>query len=379
MRVLHLISGLSTGGTEMMLHRLLRDTDRTAAESMVVSLTAGGAMADSIRSLGVPVQSLDMRRGMPNPLAALRLVSILRRFRPDVLQTWLYHADLLGLVAGRLAGVPVITWNIRCSTMDERYRRGAGGMVVRLLAKLSRWPDAIVVNSTSGRVFHESLGYRPRRWVMIPNGFDLQTFRPDRTAYARLRTELDLAPNTPLVGLVARADPIKDHPTFLLAAAQLRSARPDVHFVLAGGGVDKGNRALAEHIAALRLDGAVHLLGERKDVAAVTAALDLATCSSLSEGFPNVVGEALACGVPVVSTDVGDAAMILGDAGAIVPPSDAVALAAAWGRLLSLPLEQRSALGARGRESIGARFDLHAVAARYVAFYRELSAVRQPT
>ena len=357
----------------MMLYKLIRSSDRDHLESLVVSLTGGGVIADRIRALGVQVHSLDMRRGMPNPVAFVRLFLLLRRERPQVLQTWLYHSDFLGLLVGKLAGVPAVAWNIRCSTTDERYFTGMTGRIVRLLARLSKRPAVVVVNSVAGRSIHEAMGYRPRRWEVIPNGFDLGTYMPDPTAYRDVRQELRLLGDAPIIGLVARFDPLKDHRTFLRAAAVLRHNFPQVQFVLAGWGVDHKNETLAQLIDELGLGPSVHLLGERQDISRLTAAFDVATCSSTGEGFPNIVGEAMACGVPVVTTDVGDARLVVGDTGKVVPPKNPNELAGGWEAILRMGPSARADLGASARARISSLFDIDQIAKRYDTLYHDLS------
>jgi glycosyltransferase involved in cell wall biosynthesis len=378
LKVVHLITGLARGGAETMLYRLLTRLDRQRFASVVVSLTDRGALGAAIAALGVPVYALGLRRGAPDPRAVGRLWRLLRRERPAVLQTWLYHADLLGLVAGRLAGVPAIVWNVRCSEIDLRHYSPLTALARRLLALLSGMPAAVVVNSLAGRRVHERLGYRPRRWRVIPNGFDLEQFRPDPAAPARLRQLLGVAPEAPLIGLVARYDPMKDHATFLQAARRLLDMRADARFVLVGAGVDWHNPRLAAPARALGLVPHLHLLGERDDVAALLPGLDLATLSSVSEAFPNVVGEAMACGVPCVVTDVGDAAYLVGDTGRVVPPRDPAALAAAWAELLARPAAARRALGRAARERVATLFSLEAVAKQYAALYAELAQAAAP-
>ena len=356
-----------------MLYKLIRSSDRDHLESLVVSLTGGGVIADRIRALGVQVHSLDMRRGMPNPVAFVRLFLLLRRERPQVLQTWLYHSDFLGLLVGKLAGVPAVAWNIRCSTTDERYFTGMTGRIVRLLARLSKRPAVVVVNSVAGRSIHEAMGYRPRRWEVIPNGFDLGTYMPDPTAYRDVRQELRLLGDAPIIGLVARFDPLKDHRTFLRAAAVLRHNFPQAKFVLAGWGVDHKNETLAQLIDELGLGPSVHLLGERQDISRLTAAFDVATCSSTGEGFPNIVGEAMACGVPVVTTDVGDARLVVGDTGKVVPPKNPNELAGGWEAILRMGPSARADLGASARARISSLFDIDQIAKRYDTLYHDLS------
>ena len=371
-RVVHLITGLGLGGTEIQLALLLAHMDPAAVRNTVVSLTPDGEVAGLLRAANIAVHSLGMRRGRPDPAGLLRLWRLLRDERPDVLQTWLYHADLLGLAGARLARTPQLAWNLRCSVMDERYTTGMGGMVVRLLARFSAAPDVVVTNSEAGRRLHERLDYRPRRWAVLPNGFDLDRFRPDAEARAAVRRELGLAEDAPLIGLIARRDPVKGHDVYLRAAALLAQRTGQPRFLLAGAGVEAGG-PLAGEAEALGLAERTFLLGPRTDVPALTAALDIATCASSGEGFPNVVGEAMACGVPVVTTDVGDAAAIVGDCGRLVAPGDPAAMADAWAALLALDPPQRKALGAAARARIAATYEIGAVARRYADLYCSLA------
>jgi len=377
-KVVHLISSLETGGTEMMLFKLLAAANKDEFNNSVISLTKGGAIAERIAGLGVPVENLGMSRSAPSPVGMLRLYRALRRERPDVLQTWLYHSDLLGYFAGKLANVPALAWNIRCSTTDDRYFTGMTGRVVRMLARLSAKPDAVIVNSDAGRTIHEGLGYKPRRWDVIPNGFDLTRFRPDSAARSAVRDELGIPSDAAVIGLVARFDPLKGHGTFLRAAAQLLGSNPSTHFVLVGAGVETNNPFLSDLIDELGISSQVHLMGERSDAARITATFDIATCSSTGEGFPNIIGEAMASGVPVVTTDVGDARLIVGDTGVVVPLANPKALAKGWQDVLDLGAEGITALGERARARVSDHYDIDGVAEQYATIYRNLASKRAP-
>ena len=367
--VTHLITTLDVGGAEQMLVKLLRHTDRSRIHSRVVSLAAAGPLTREIESLGVEVTALNMVPGRISVSAIRRLVALLKSTRPDVLQTWLFHADLVGTVAGRLAGVPAIYWNVRCAELDPQDHSRSLFWVLRALAWLSPSVTGVVVNSEAGRRVSESLGYHPRRWVMIRNGFELDRFAPSEDARASVRAELRIAPDRRLVGLIARWHPMKDHATFLRAAGILRRTRSDVEFVLAGRQVSASNPAVQALIDANGLAGTVHALGERHDIGRLTASLDVATCSSYSEAFPNAVGEAMACAVPCVATDVGDCMEVIGDTGLGVPSRDAEALAAAIGRMLDLPNAEWRDRGRRARERVISRYDICDVAAEYARLY----------
>lgn len=374
LKIAHLITDLDTGGAEMMLAKLVDNMDRERFANTVISLTDRGTLGNEIAASGVPVFALRMRRGIPDPMGIGRLVRLLGREKPDVLQTWLYHADLMGTIASCLARVPVLFWNIRCSDMDmHRYKR-LSRLVLQILTRMSGLPDVVIANSETGRRLHERLGYSPRRWEIIPNGFDLEYFRPDPIARQSVREELATPPGTLMIGLVARYDPMKDYPMFLQAAAQTVRECSTVHFLVAGKGVER----LASQIDQLGLGAVVHLLGERRDIPRLMASLDIfALSSAFGEGFPNVVGEAMACGIPCVVTNVGDAAYITGETGIVVPPCDPAAMANAWKQLLEMPLVKRQSLGRNARQRVEDLFSIQGVTRRYESLYRGIGKAPQ--
>ena len=373
LKIVHLITDLDTGGAEMMLYKLLSAIDRQRFASQVISLLPLGPVAEKISSLGIQVDTLNLERGIQGPLAFLRAVRALKKNRPDILQTWLYHADLLGLLAGRMAGIRKITWNLRCSNMElENYNRTTS-LAIKACARLSRFPDAVITNACSAREFHKKLGYRARRFEVIPNGFDLDHFKPSNTKRQETREGLGLNDDSPCIGFVARFDPMKDHRTFIRAAGMVLEKMPLARFVLCGDGITPENDALAGYLLEAGIKGQVLLLDRRENVADIMACLDIAVSSSAyGEGFPNVVGEAMACGVPCVVTDVGDSADIVGDTGLVIRPKDADALAKAILKLLRLPERERKVLGDQARQRIADTFSLAAVVGQYESFYLDL-------
>ena len=373
-KILHLITDLATGGAEIMLHKVLSRLDRSQFLNTVVSMTDGGNLGEQIEALQIPVFTLGLRRGIPNPLAVMRLVRLLRVERPHILQTWLYHSDLLGLVAGKLSRVPVIAWNVRCSDMNLQHYPRLTGLVLRALVRLSRFPEIVIFNSNAGWRFHQSLGYHPRRWVVIPNGFDLDEFYPDSEARFTFRKEIKLPPEAVLVGLIARYDPMKDHQTFLRAVASVLDRRREVRFVLIGHGVDESNPELVAEIRNYNLSPHLHLLGARADVRKIMPALDVVVLSSAyGEGFPNVLGEAMASGIPCIVTNVGDAAAVVGDTGRVVNARDAVELAAAMAEIVDMPHEGRRSLGRAARSRVEEYFSLPSVVGQYELLYQQLA------
>jgi len=374
-KMLHLITGLNTGGAEMMLYKLLSYIDRESFEVRVISLMDIGPVGRKIQELGVPVRALGMRRSVPNPLSLLRLVRWIRQDPPHYIQTWMYHADLIGGLAAKLTGgIPVI-WGIRHSKLDPRSSKRTTFWIARACALLSHWlPARIVCCSEASRRIHMDLGYAGEIMTVIPNGFDLATFKPDPEARLSVRRELGIPEETPLIGLVGRFNPQKDHHNFICAAACLNASMPDVHFMLCGEGVTRENPELVKWITAADISARCHLLGRREDIPRLTAALDIAASSSYSEGFPNVIGEAMACGVPCVVTDAGDSALIVGATGRVVPPGNPQALAEGWSELIKMGPEGRSRLGSAARHRIEKLFNLPLIVARYEKLYGDILA-----
>lgn len=374
LRVVHVITGMETGGAETFLCRLLSRLPRERFKSLAVSLIRPGHLAGRIRAQGIPVATLGMKRGRPSIAGIKKLMGLLQDFRPDLVQTWLYHADLLGLIATRLAVEAPLVWNLRCSDMDfSRYSLGTR-LTAWACARLSRLPEAVIANSEAVRDLHLARGYKPRRFEVLENGFDLDEFRPDPEARAKIRKDFGLPGDAPVVGLLARFDPMKDHATFCRAAGLLTRRVPEARFLLCGTGVTQVNRGLLALVREAGIAERAVLAGHRADAPAVLAALDLLCSSSaFGEGFPNTLGEAMACGVPCAATDVGGAARIVGDTGRLAPAGDAEALARAMEELLTLDPEAKAALSARCRERIAAHFSLDAAVRAYAALYEDLA------
>jgi glycosyltransferase involved in cell wall biosynthesis len=373
--IVHLISSLEHGGAQMMLWKLLSQMDRQRFRNIVVCAFDEGPLAEPIRAIGIPVMNLGVWRGprapgtarrlarlMTSPVAAIRLMRVLRQVDPNVVVTWGYFVDLLGLLGATVTRVPVI-W-----TAFSSFNPFLGQLFLainKLSIRLSRFPAAVVTDSEAARTWHYQLGYRPKEWQVIPMGFDIDQFRPDESARLALRQELGLPSDAIVVGLVGRFNLVKGHETFLTAAGLLGRRRPDLYFALIGPGVTSENPLVREWVDASGVSDRVFLLGERPDIPSVTAALDVATCSSYGESFPNVVGEAMACGVPCVVTDVGDAASMVGDTGLVVPSRDVQGLATAWQELIDLGAAGRQALGARARRRVEENYSLHSIVRQY--------------
>lgn len=365
-RILWITTGLGTGGAEMMLTQLV--SGLTGYAHTVISLTSGGKYVEPLRAAGATVHSLDMPVGRPTVGALWKLMNRVGEARPDVIMGWMYHGCLAALL-GRLMGPTRVIWNIRQSLYNLGLEKRGSALVIRALAGLSRFPEVITYNSQVSARQHEAAGYQAEKTRLIPNGFDLSKWQP-------LAADADRPGG---VGRFGRYTAMKDYPTFLEAAAKVVHEMPDVKFYLAGTGVDEANEELVRMVRDLHLEKNVSLLGERDDLPALIAGLDVAVSSSaFGEGFPNVVGEAMACGVPVVATDIGDTAWVMGETGRLVPAKDPAVLARACLEVLRLPAEQRHQVGQAGRVRIVQHFSLRSVVAQFDDLLSTSGAVMDP-
>ena len=363
-KVLHVITDLGTGGAEMMLMRLSTATTNLG-HNMVVSLTPGGRLAAQLRDAGVEVVELDFRTpiGIFRGLGALSRT--IRKFQPDAVQGWMYHGDLAALVGLALSGrrrQTSLVWGIRCSNLDFSRYRWQLRLVVRLCALLSSWPDAVIANSVAGMAAHRAIGYRCRREIVITNGVDLDRYRPDPAARRAVRGELGIAEDVVLVAHIARVDPMKDHGLFLEAISML----PDIQALLIGAGT--------EH---LDVPNNVRRLGLQTEIPRLLAAADfIVSSSAFGEGFSNVLMEGMACGLPAIATDVGDARLILGTTGKTVPPRDAKALANAIFAFAQEGKIEHEARSRAARKQVSDNFSLENAVDRFNSVYDEILSAR---
>lgn len=365
-RYLHLIPGLRRGGAETHLATLLAGWTAPAVHH-VVSLLPDVPIADRFTSAGIAVSVLDMGSGPALAGGALKLRRLVRGVDPDAIIGWMYAGNLAASLAARLAPrrMPLL-WNIRATA--DTPQGGRSDTALWVGARLSRGPDAIVYNAAAARRRHAALGYADARATVIPNGIDVTRFQPSAEAYTALRARLGLAPEALIVGRVGRYHWMKDYGLAVRVAALVRRGAPDVHFVFAGSGVDHTNGELMAMIAAAGMADRVHLLGDIPDVERAMAGFDVALSTSATEAFPNVVAEAMASGAPNVVTDVGDAALIVGDTGHAAPHGDAGALAAALAGLLA-DGERRRRLSAAARARVVENFALDEARRRFAALW----------
>ena len=420
--ILWLTTGLGTGGAEMMLTQIITglpcrrvrqnaepgtpQSGDCAYEHHVISLTSGGKYVEPLRAVGAQVYSLDMPAGKPTLGAVIRLFRLAWQIQPAVMMGWMYHGCFAAVLVKLFRlGQGCVIWNIRQSLYDLSLEKRGSAMVIKSLKWLAPFAKVITYNSQLSARQHEAIGYSRAKTRLIPNGFDLTKWAPglaplpaekdhslgqsfagrgwvrgtlspesthDVPLTPALSPEGDPSQSRPAlpgrggrairIGRFGRHTAMKDYPTFLEAAALIVKEVPQAEFILVGTGVDATNSELTSLIERLGIQKHVHLLGERSDLPAITASLDIAVSSSaFGEGFPNVVGEAMACGVPVVATDIGDTAWVMGDTGTLVPAKDPAKLAEACQHLLNLPEAERRSLGEKGRQRIAEHFSLASV------------------
>lgn len=360
MRVVHIISGLGLGGAERMLARLcIAHHQNNLCEPIVISLSDAGVIGPYLRREGLRVETVGMKGVAGAPRALWRLTRLLRKLRPQVVQTWLYHADLIGGIAARAAGVRALAWNIRCTVS------GSNRMTF-LLALLGAWlsrhlPASIVCCGEEAARFHAARGYDKGRMVILPNGFEVEHFVPPR--------------RDDHVGCrflaIGRNDVLKDYPTLIRAFALVAGEDAGASLTICGNGIPEANAALVRELG---LVGRVHLSGPLADVRVALSVADIYCSSSTNEGFPNVIGEAMLMELPVVATDAGDTALIVGECGRIVPPSNVAELAAAMQAMAQISGAERRQLGAAARTRIAANYEIGQVAQLYADHYRALAA-----
>lgn len=333
-KIIFLIRSLNYGGAEQQLVILAQGLVELGHRVMVATFYSGDQLENDLRYSGVHVTTLNKQSRWDVLGFLWRLISLIRHERPDILHGYLPVPNLLTVLLKPLFSCIRVVWGVRASNMDLSRYDWLARVVFRLECFFSRFADLIIVNSNSGRNYHLKHGFPENKMVVVPNGIDTERFVHDTEARHRVRKEWGITDNEKLIGIVARLDPMKDHPTFLKAASSLAKERDDVHFICVGDGPEPYKSELKRLSCELGLESKLIWADTRRDMPAVYNAIDILTSSSYGEGFPNVIGEAMACGVPCVVTDVGDSALIVGNTGIVVLPKSPETFKAGIERLL---------------------------------------------
>lgn len=373
MKVLHIIVGLNTGGAEMMLKRLVEShLGNSHFQHVVVSLTDVGKIGPQLQLNGVEIRTLGMRSAFGVPTVLWRLVRLIRSIHPDIVQTWMYHADLLGGLAARMAGNRRVIWGVR--TTDISAGGSLATVIVRwLCARLSHWvPQVIVCAAEASRQSHIAVGYDAMKMVVVPNGYDFSWLKASSDEQQSLREQCGINLNDLVLGSLGRFHAVKDQENFVRAAGLLAPQCPQLRYLMVGRGLDWDNSQLVNWIDRSGCKDRFVLLGERKDVPQCLAAMDVFCLHSRTEGFPNVLAEAMAMGLPCVTTDVGDAAMLLADTGVVVKKENSAGLAQGVEWLLTLDQDARYALGMSAKARVEAEFSMARARERFEEIYRQV-------
>jgi glycosyltransferase involved in cell wall biosynthesis len=370
MRVLHIIVSLHTGGAERTLQRLVSYSNHTSSVE-VVTLVEVGAIGEALRLAGIVVHNIGMAGLLSTPRAVFRLRRIIHAFEPDIVQTWMYHSDFIGGLVSRLMGIRAVVWSVRNTHIPQDSR--ATRLIVKLNARLSGLiPHRIVYCAHAAQRYHVSIGFDTANGVVIHNGYESTSVESLSNSRAEIRSELGIGADELVVGSVGRFDSLKDYPNMLSAFEIVSKQVQGVRFLMVGNGIELANSEfiiLAQH--ALHSPQYI-LLGARKDVSRIMRAIDVFCLSSRSEGFPNVVAEAMAEGVPCVVTDVGDARLIVGDCGIVVPSSDSGALASGMVEMLKKSKIERETIGFACSKRIRDHFSIESAAQKFTTLYKSL-------
>ncbi len=370
--ILHVITGLDGGGAERLLYTFLSKVAAGPNRHVVVSMTDDGEMGEPIRRLGLPVYTLGMRRGVPSLGAILEFWRVLGEVKPGIIQSWMYHANLLAALVRRSRRVPIV-WCLHATGLEGNGYGIVSRWTRKACVRLSRLPHVVVANSNATFQYHYHSGYRARRWEIIPNGFDTSQFKPRPSARRTIRHELGMPQESFVIGLFSRHDPMKDHSTFFRAASIFAKSEPTAYFVMAGEGVTDENPVLSSLVEKTSLGDRVRLIGFREDIQEVTAALDVATSTSaFGESFSNTTAEAMASEVPCVVTDLPAVRELIGNTGMVVPLRSPEALVSAWQKLFDLGEDGRKRLGEAGRRRIEECFAIERMVRSYDVLYDSL-------
>jgi len=362
-RLAIVIPSLDAGGAERQMAMLLSRIDRTRFEPAVFCIYTAGDFAPDVAAAGIDVVALAKGRTWRVLPFLVRLISALKRFGPDVIYSLLPEPNVLSTLAWFFLRRAALVWGVRSAYGDAKREGLAFRFYLAMERRLSRLPAAIIANSDAARALCVARGYADARLMTIPNGVDVERFHPDSAMRERIRAELGLG-TAPVIGIVGRLEPVKDHETFIRAAAALHASRPDVRFLIVGRGTDARVAALRNLADSLHVGDAILWTGARSDVAAVMNACDLIAVTSIYESSPNVILEAMACGVPCVTTDAGDARLMVGESGVVTGDHAPETIAAAWSAMLDRLRVEGDALRSAARHRIVERYGSESMVSR---------------
>ena len=369
-KLAHISTGLRTGGAEVQLKRLLSEFDKSMFEMIVISLDNETYLADDIRKLGIPVQSLTLKQ---NPLNLRKAYTILKEFNPDVIHGTMYEGGVVGSVFRRfLPKKPPVIWTVHEPLEHYDNEPLRKRMQLRLWGLMSKMPACMMYVSHLNQEQHLAWGFDNSKAIVIPNGVETSRCFPNKPKGMEVRKSLGIPDDAFVIGKVARFHRQKNHVGFMHSAAILAKKHPNIHYMLVGTDVDEKNEELVSLRDKLGLKDKVHMLGNRQDIPDVVNAFDLATLTSFGEAFPLTLGEAMVSEVPCVATDVGDNDYIIGDTGLITPVNDDEAMATAWQKMIEMDKDDFIKLGKAARQRCLDNFTLEQQVSQHEDLYKKL-------
>lgn|SRR5699024_3496681 len=367
-KITHIITGLNMGGAETMLFKLLKYMDREKYDAEVISMMDEGVYGSKIRNLGINVHSLNMTQGKPSIKGFIKAKKYI--LNSDIIQTWMYHADLFGYFLYKFSKTKKLIWGIRRNNLDPSLNKKTTLSIAKFNSNLSKKVDTVVSCSIKAKKTHLKFGYHDKNMIVIPNGFELERFRRIEESKKQVSSIINKGMDIPYIIHVGRYNILKDHKNFLKALGMIKKQGIQFHAIMIGSQVNNQNAELMDLISKYDLHSQVNLLDRRDDIPVLMSGSDIFVSSSIDEGFPNVVGEAMACETPCVVTDAGDSAYIVGDTGKVVPIQNSNALANAIMELLSLTEEERNNLGTQARKRVIEKFDIKKVTNQFEQLYQ---------
>ena len=365
-KVVHVIISLELGGAERMLERLVQESSKNPSiQQSIITLKKEGSIGRQLQQQGFDVVSMGMESLFSAPIILYKLMQIFRLSRPDVVYTWMYHADLIGGLAAFLIRIKNIIWGIRNSKIPQRMF-SVTSVIIKICSILSFYiPNKIVCCAEAAKLAHIELGFCSSKMVIIPNGYDLSSFNPSSGLRDCIRNDLGFLESDLVIGVVGRFDPLKDFQNFVQAASLVSKNLDGVKFLMVGKGLDQDNAELNLWIEKSQYPANFILFGEANPHD-LYAAMDVYCLSSKAEGFPNVVAEAMAMRIPCVVTDVGDAARIVGESGVVVESMDSNKLYKGLMSVLTLSKHDREGLGITARQLIENQYDIREVHKKFL-------------
>ena len=370
-KIAHIITGLGVGGAETFLLRLIPELEKSGFQSVVIYLTGTGDYVDAYTKKGISVVPVGITSPVHAVIGFWRLRAILKREEPDIVQTWMYHANFLGGLVAKMMKIPSM-FAVLQSNLSPKVNKKLTTVMIQIGARLSKINSgAVLYDSDAARAAHETVGFDPTKSIVIPNGVDPEKFMPDRSLRDEVRAKLGIPPDAIVIGHVARYDPQKDHRNFLQAVNQIRTRNASLHVIMVGERVDWQNSDLTGELDRGEVSQWLHLLGPRSDLAKLYNGMDIFCSSSIGESCPNVVLEAMIMGLPCVATDVGDVRRMVGDNGRVVPPSSVEKLSIALTDVIDSGVDKRRSIGASLRQRALQEYTLGRAADRFAEVYKQ--------